>query len=137
MICPTLEDLKKIPQNCQAKAMQRHVPRYLKKKKKVSGYIFFTIFRETSEPLSSDPCARLKTQIPMHSIDWGCPEVVQATDPISLLISTFGIYLEPRCKSHGQINHFHSDKKMFKKKKLLLYCIFSRTHITRPGSYFQ
>ena len=43
----------------------------------------------TSEPPSPDPCARLKTQIPMHSISRGCPKIVRLSDPISLLISTF------------------------------------------------
>ena len=51
------------------------------------------------EPLSSDPCARLKIQIPMHSISWGCTKIVRHSDPISLLISTFGIHLEPGWKS--------------------------------------
>ena len=49
----------------------------------------------TSEPPSSDPCARLKIQIPMHSISWGCPKIVRHSDPVSLLINTFGIHLEP------------------------------------------
>ena len=45
------------------------------------------------EPLSSDPCARLKIQIPMHSISWGCPKIVRHCDPVSLLINTFDIHL--------------------------------------------
>ena len=59
----------------------------------------FTICRYTSEPLNSDLCTRLKTQIPVHSNSWGCPKIVRHSDPISLLISTFGIYLEPGCKT--------------------------------------
>ena len=47
--------------------------------------------RITSEPLCSDPRARLKIQIPLHSISWGCPKIVRHSDPISLLISTFDI----------------------------------------------
>ena len=64
----------------------------------------------TSEPLCSDPCARLKIQIPMHSISWGCPKIVHHCDPISLLINTFGIHLEPGCKSQEQIIHYRTDK---------------------------
>ena len=63
-----------------------------------------------SEPLISDPCARLKTQMPMHSISWGCPRIVRHSDPISLLISTFGIHLEPGCKRLGQIIHVKCPK---------------------------
>ena len=33
-------------------------------------------------------------------------------DPISLLISTFGIPLEPGCESHGQTIHYRSAKKV-------------------------
>ena len=44
-----------------------------------------------SEPLSSDTRARLKTQIPMHSISWGCPKILRQSDPNLLLISTNGI----------------------------------------------
>ena len=51
-----------------------------------------------SESLSSDPCARLKTQIPMHLISWECPKIVGHADPVSVLISTFGIHVEPGCK---------------------------------------
>ena len=58
-----------------------------------------------SEPHSSDPCARLKTQIPMHSVSWECPEIVGHSDPISLPISTFGIHLQPGFISRGQIIH--------------------------------
>ena len=64
----------------------------------------------TSEPLFSDPCARLKIRIPMHSISWGCPEIVRHCDPISLLINTFGIHLEPGCKSQEQIIHYRTAK---------------------------
>ena len=62
------------------------------------------------ERLSSDPCSRLKTQILMHSISWGCPKIIHHSDPISLLISTFGIHLEPGCNSHGQIIHYRAAK---------------------------
>ena len=44
-----------------------------------------------SEHLCPDPCARLKIQIPMHSISWGCPKIVLHCDPISLLINAFGM----------------------------------------------
>ena len=52
----------------------------------------------TWEPLSSYPCTRLKTQIPMHSISWGCPKIVRHSHSISLLICTFGIHPELNVK---------------------------------------
>ena len=58
------------------------------------------------EPFSSDPRTTLKTQIPMQPIGWGCPKITRHSDPISLLISTFGIHHEPGCKSHGQIIYY-------------------------------
>ena len=66
-------------------------------KEKISRSFFYNM-QITSEPLRSDPCARLKIQIPMHSISWGCPRTVRHCDPISLLLNTFGIYLEHGCK---------------------------------------
>ena len=74
-----------------------------------------------SEPLISDPCARLKTQMPMHSISWGCPKIVSHSDPISLLINTLGIHLEPGCESHGQIIHYRTAKNVPKQVTVLLY----------------
>ena len=62
----------------------------------------------TSEPPRSDPCARLKPQIPMHSISWGCPKIVRHSNSVSLLSSTFSIHLDPECKSHGQIIHYRT-----------------------------
>ena len=75
----------------------------------------------TSEPLSSDPCARLKTQIPMHSISWGCPKILRQSDPNLLLISIFGIHLEPGCKSHGQIIHHRTAKNVQTSSSFSLY----------------
>ena len=75
----------------------------------------------TSEPLCSDPCARLKIQIPMHSISRGCPKMVRHLDPISLLINTFGIHLEPGCKNNEQIIHDLSAKNVQKQATVLLY----------------
>ena len=71
----------------------------------------------TSEPLSSDPCARLKTQIPMHSISWRCPKIVRHSDPISLLIITFGFHLAPGCKSRGQIIYYRTAKNVQKQQQ--------------------
>ena len=75
----------------------------------------------SSEPLNSDPCVRLKVQIPMHSVSWGGPKIVRHCDPISLLINTFGIHLEPECKSHEQIIHYRTDKNVPKQATILLY----------------
>ena len=68
-----------------------------------------------SEPLCSDPCARLKIQISMRSISWGCSKIVRHCDPISLLINTFGIHLEPGCKSNDQIINDRTAKNVHKK----------------------
>ena len=51
----------------------------------------------------------------------GCPKIVRPSDLISLLIHTFGIHLEPGCKSHGQINHYRTDKNVQKQNTILLY----------------
>ena len=75
----------------------------------------------TSEPLFSDPCARLKIRIPMHSISWGCPEIVRHCDPISLLINSFGIHLERVFKRHEQIIDYRNDKNVLKKATVFLY----------------
>ena len=74
-----------------------------------------------SEPLCSDPCARLKIQIPMHSISWGCPKIVRHCDPILLLINTFGIHLQPGCESHEQIIHYRTAKNVPKQATVLFY----------------
>ena len=65
----------------------------------------------TSEPFFfPDSCARLKIQIPMHSISWGYPKIVPLRDPISLLINTFGIHLDPGYKSYEQIIDYGAEK---------------------------
>ena len=74
----------------------------------------------TSEPLSSDPCAWLKTQIPMHSISRVCPKIVRHSDPILLQISTFGIHHEPGCKSHGQMIYYRTVKNVPKQATVFL-----------------
>ena len=79
----------------------------------------------TSEPLCSDPCARLKIQIPMQSISWGCPKTVRHCDPISLVINTFGIHLEPERKSHEQIIHYRTVKNVQKTRRQF-WSIFRR-----------
>ena len=111
--------LKKIRKKFQAKTLKGHVPwlnykETFPKKKKIQMQI-------TSEPLCSDPCTRLKIQISMHSISWGCPKIVRHCDPISLLITTFGIHLEPECKSHEQIIHYRTAKNVQKQATVLLY----------------
>ena len=51
----------------------------------------------------------------------GVPQIVCHSDPISLLISTFDIHLEPGCKSHGQIIHYRTVKNVQKQATVLLY----------------
>ena len=87
----------------------------------------------TSRRLCSDPCARLKIQIPMHSISWGCPKIVRHSNPITLLVSTFGIHLEPGCKSHGQIIHYRTAKNVQKQATVLLYFQTNSYQVTRKG----
>ena len=88
----------------------------------------------SSEPLCSDPCARLKIQILMHSISSGCPKIVRHCDPIPLLINTFGIHLEPGCKSHKQVVHYRIAKNVQKQATVLLY--FQTNFINCPGRDF-
>ena len=85
MICPTdpPQKIKKIQENFQAKAIQGHEPWV--NLKKISRSVFHNM-QITLEPLCSDPCARLKIQIAMHSISWGCPKIVRLCDPVSVVI---------------------------------------------------
>ena len=46
--------------------------------------------------------------------------VSRYSDPISLLISTFGIHLEPGCKSHSQIIHYRTAKNVQTQATVLL-----------------
>ena len=74
MICPTDAPEKKerkIPKNIQAKATQGHAP-WLNLKKNFQ--ISFSQYANSVGTLCSDPCARLKIQIPMHSVSWGVPK---------------------------------------------------------------
>ena len=96
---PTPENGKTPRKKIQAKAIQRHVP-WLNLSTILK--ILFPHNIASTHP-GSDLRARLKTQIPVHSISWGCPKRVRPLYPISLLISMFYIYLDPGCKSHGQI----------------------------------
>ena len=59
----------------------------------------------------------------MHSISWGCPKIVRHSDPVSLLISTFGINLLLGCKSHDQIIHYRTAK-VSKHKRQFFVCVF-------------
>ena len=133
MICPTdpLKKIRKFPKKIQAKAIQVHVP-CLNLKKKNSRSVFHNM-QITSEPLCSDPCARLKIQIPLHSISWGCPEIVRHFDPNWLLINTFGIPLEPWYKSHEQIIYYRTAKNVQKQETVLLYFKTNSYKFTRKG----
>ena len=57
----------------------------------------------------------------MHSISWGCPKIVRNSDTISLLISTFGIHLEPGYKSYEQIIDYDAEKNVQIQAIVLLY----------------
>ena len=109
---------RKIPKKFQAKAIQGHVPCLNLKK---IFQISFSQYANSVGTLCSDPCARLKIQIPMHSISWGCPKIVCHCDPISLLINTFDIHPEPECKSLEQIIHYRTVKNVPKQATVLLY----------------
>ena len=51
----------------------------------------------------------------------GCPKINRPSDLISLLIHTFGIHLEPGCKSHEQIIQYRTAKNVQKQTTVLLY----------------
>ena len=83
MICPTdpPQNNNKNQKNPEKNPSKGH-PRartLVEFKEKNSRSVFHNM-QITSELLSSDPCARLKTQIPMHSISWGCPKIVCHSD---------------------------------------------------------
>ena len=85
----------------------------------------------TLEPSSSDPCARCKTQIPLHSISWGCPKIVCHSDPVSLLFSTFGVHLESGCKSHGHTILYCTAKNVQTQGTVLLYVQMNSYKLTQ------
>ena len=89
-------------------------------KEKNSRSVFHNM-QITSEPHCSDPCARLKIQIPMHSISWGCLKIVRHCDSISLLINTFGIHLDPGYKSYEQIIDYRAEKNVQIQAIVFLY----------------
>ena len=64
---------------------------------------------------------RYRYSCTLISWGWGCPKIVHHSDPISLLISTFGIHLEPGCKSQGQIIHYRSAKNVQKQATVFLH----------------
>ena len=113
----------------QEKAIQGHVL-WLNLKYNFKIF-FFKICRQTLELLCSDPWARLKTQIPMHSINWGCPKIVFHSDPVSLLISTFCFHLEPGCKSHDQIIHYRTAKDVQEQATVFLHFETNSYNLTR------
>ena len=91
MICPSKKS-EISGKKFQAKAIQGHVSCLnLKKNFQISfsqdannvGTLFFRSMRQAQ---NTDP---------MHSISWGCPKIIRHCNPISLLINTFGIHLEP------------------------------------------
>ena len=63
----------------------------------------------------------------------GVSQIVPHCDPISLLISTFGIHLEPGCKSHEQIIHYRTAKNVQKQATVLLYFLDDSYKLTRKG----
>ena len=69
----------------------------------------------------------------MHSVSWGCPKIVSHCDPISLLLNTFGIHLEPGCKRHEQIIHYRTAKNVKKQEIVLLYFWTNSYKFTRKG----
>ena len=47
--------------------------------------------------------------------------MVRYSDPILLVISAFGIHLEPGCRSRGQIIHYPTAKNVQQQTTVLLY----------------
>ena len=67
-----------------------------------------------------------------HALNhWGRPKIVPHSDPISLLISTFGIHLEPGCKRHGQIIHHRTANNVQTQATVLLYFLTIPYKLTR------
>ena len=113
MICPTdpPQKIRKIAKTFQAKATQGHVP-WLNLKEN-----FLISFSQCANNFGT-PLFRSMRQVQntdTHALNQlGCPKIVRHCDPISLLVNTFGIHLEPGCKSHGQIIHYRTAKNVQK-----------------------
>ena len=98
-----------------------------------AGVIIFPVHREMFRVyLKSLPTtygSRSDTQTATQIIDYrvnarvntAAQKIVRRCDPISLLINTFGIHLEPGCKSHEQIIHHRTVKSVHKQATVLLY----------------
>ena len=112
--------IRKIRKNFQAKAIQGHVPWVNLKKNFQNSFSQYANIVRTPLLRSMYQAQNTDTQ-PMHSISWGCPKMIRRCDPISLLINTFGIHLEPGCKSHEQIIHYRAVKNVQKQATVLLY----------------
>ena len=64
-------------------------------------------FWQTSEPLSSDPCARLKTHIPMLSISLECRQNnLPSWFNYNAIVTTFSMRLESRGSKNKQFFFF-------------------------------
>ena len=102
MICPTDPPQKnqKNPEKIPSKGYPR--ARTLVEFKEIFFQISFSQYaNNVGTPLFRSMRQAQNTDT-MHSISWGCPQIVRHFDPISLLIITFGIHLEPGYKSHEQ-----------------------------------
>ena len=122
--------IRKIRKKIQAKAIQGHVP-WLRLKKNFQ--ISFSQYANSIRtPLFRS--MRQAQNTPMHSISWRCPKIVCHCDPISLLINTFSIHLEPECKVMNK-SFIIMLLKMSKNKQQ--FCsIFRQIVINWPGRDF-
>ena len=70
----------------------------------------------------SSMCARLKTQIPMHSISLGCGKTVRPPpSDFNAYITKFSIHLEPGLKKKTMIIHFHTAENVHKHATVFTY----------------
>ena len=81
--------------------------------KKKNRFFFHSMQINVGTPLFRS-IRDVQRQITMHSISWGVRR--NGSPPLS----TFGIHLEPGCKSHGQIFHFHAAENVQKEAIVLL-----------------
>ena len=121
--------LRKIRKKFQAKAIQGHVPWVNLKKNFQNSFSQYAnnigtpLFRSMRQAQNTDT----------HALKRGCPKLVRYCDPKSLLINTFGIHLEPGCKSHEQIIHYRTAKNVKKQATVLLYFETNSYQVIRKG----
>ena len=114
MICPTdppqnkQKNSENIPSKGQPRAsslveFKEKFPDQFSHNMQITSESLFRSVRQAKK--NKTTTTKKKTDTHALNYSWGCAKIVRNCDPLSLLMNTFSIHLEPGCKSHGQIIH--------------------------------